>query len=797
MLDGIKPDKEIQYISQKSTVKQRKKADGENGANDIVEIKGKREAEADSWAALRSLKKAAVQDKAVPAALEDIKKMTKAQLQKYLRDTIHRMTAIARTLGGDHRMDIKEGKNWAYSFDSNTITYPLNDLIEKHPDYALGVILHELSHRRYSKWLVEGDMKDNEPFIWLLNAVEDPRVNNVLTSRYEGVGDFFKKVYDADLFTDDFNSDVKNKLTDLLKKNGLSDKQAKETVEKMASPVPRAIQFGLGIIYDWYTGGKIDPRIKDPQVKEALKEAAPFFREAIKLKRDVMFKDLTGAEILQQAQDAYKITKEKIWPIYQKLVEQDKKDLTRQLQQQSGQSGQSGQAGQSGQSDQSGQSGKSGEQKGTQNGQSGNSGKTSQSGQRQQPSRKGDANGGTIDDKDDKDATGGGGMNPDRAKEIAGKVIDELTKELSDSKLEEKGKDARRENRDGGDGNGKEKSGQVGQQQGASQSKQGQQGQHGQSDNGQQGQQQGNSRQGGSNDINQGQPGQNQQDGSSQGGATSEIDLPTLEELLKMKMELEQRNENRRSSYDKYVYDTAEFSSELSGELKNVMHEHERPKFTGPFRTGKKLNLKRAMQSEAKYEITGEFDDEIWDRRTRPTKIDHLFVFVLDESGSMRDSNKWENAKKGLVLCQEALDELDINFGVVGFSDTPQIHKNLEDKFDESFRDNEMNSIDASPSGGTNDADAVQVALEMLRIQDPQKQKTVIVITDGEGKKEEMKKLVGEAEEAGIKIIGVGIGDGTEAVEDVFKYKVKVNNLAQLPAKLAEIIREQIESAYE
>ncbi|MCD4785951.1 MAG: VWA domain-containing protein [Candidatus Eremiobacteraeota bacterium] len=746
-----------------------------------------------------------------------------------LKDTIHRMTAIARAVGGDFKMDVEEGQGWAYNFQTNSITYPKKDLIDKHPDYALGVILHESAHRRYSRWFVEPDLEENEPFLFLNNAVEDPRVNNIQVSRFAGAKDFFKKIYDEDLFQPEFGSDMMKQIVEGMVQEGVSRKDAEKAVKKMGVKIPRHIQYGLGLIYDWYTEGKTDPRIKDKNVKKALKETAPVFREAFGLRRDIMTKDLTPAEINKQAMESYQTVRDKLWPVYQKLVEEDKNSLADGLSggSKGGKSGKSGKQGQSGQS--GGSSGSQGSQQ-QQGGGAGGAGGAQQQDQKpgdqqnaggaggaqQQDQKPGDQqNAGGAGDKqgdDKKDAKGAGGagqqdkdkkpeqgagagegkMDPEKAREIAEKVIENLDRQLNGQKFEEKDQNARRDNRQGG--NQSNQAGQQGNQAG----KQGQQGNQA----GKQGQQ---GNQAGQQGNQAGQPGGDGQKskgqgddakGGGQGGQTSDIDLPSLEDLLQRKMEIEARNEAMQSPYDRYVYDTCDFSDEFSGELKNFIHEQERPRYAGNFRTGKKLNLRRAMQSEAKYQLTGEFDDEIWLRRENPQKRDHQFIFVLDESGSMRGGEKWENALKGLVLCQEALDDLEIDFGVIGFSDNPQIHKKLEDKFDENFKDNELNQIMNSASGGTNDADAVQIALNMLKHQDPEKQKTIIVITDGEGKTEEMKKLIEEAEEAGIRIVGVGIGEGTSAVEKVYKDKVKVDRIAQLPTELSDIIREQVEDSY-
>lgn len=741
---------------------------------------------------------------------DDPKTKSMEDFEKKLKETVHRMTAIARATGGDFRMELHEGANWAYHFETNSITYPPADLIEKSPEYALGVILHEGSHRRYSKWFVEPEFQQKEPFLFLNNAVEDPRVNNITISRYAGAKDYFKKVYDEDLFTPEFNSGIKKKMIDEMVRAGLAKEQAEKAAEQFAGgTIPRHIQFGLAMIYDWYTDGKMDPRVHDPIVKKALEEAAPYYREAFGLKREVLTKDLTPDEINQQAKECYEIVRDKLWPIYEKLVEEDKKDLSNQIQKQ-GQSGKSSQSGQSS-GNESGSTSKSSESR---------DGKDSGSTNKSSGSSSGKESGSSSDKQGDDKKGGGQGsgeIDPQKAKEIAEKVIDSIDKELSGNKFEERDKKARRENRSGGNQSGK-----VGKGQGSMEPNKGKDlkdgkdagdgkdskdgrdstdgkdvgdtGKDGKGVDGDKAGDQGNEADGAQSQNNQGQ--NDQQEQGSSGGSTSDIDLPSIEELLQKKLEIEARNEAMQSPYDKYVYDTVEFSEQLAGEMKNFIHEHERPRYVGNFSTGKKINLRKAMQSEAKFQLTGEFDDEIWLRREHPTKRDHQFIFVMDESGSMREQEKWTNALKGLVLCQEALYELDIDFGVIGFSDNPQVHKTLEDKFDENFRNNEFAQIMSSPAGGTNDADAVKIALEMLRSQDADKMKTIIVITDGEGKKEEMKKLIAEAEEAGIKIIGVGIGAGTQTVEEVYPTHVKVDRIAQLPGKLSDIIRTQVEDSY-
>ena len=242
--------------------------------------------------------------------------------------------------------------------------------------------------------------------------------------------------------------------------------------------------------------------------------------------------------------------------------------------------------------------------------------------------------------------------------------------------------------------------------------------------------------------------------------------------------------EGLKSDYDRYHGPVAPYADELAGELKNFLAENTRPKFQRQtFASGRKLDMRSAMQAEARYERTGEFDPNIWLRRNNPTERGYEFVFVLDESRlRMKDDKKWRNAVQALVLAAEALDQLDIGFGLVGFSDMPKVHKDLSEKFTLESRNSMLADIESSPSGGTNDSDAVKSAIEMLRKGDPDKRKIMIVITDGQGKEDQLKAELARAKELGINAIGVGIDSGMDHVENINAPEaVLVDRISKLP----------------
>ncbi|MBS2035616.1 VWA domain-containing protein [bacterium] len=279
-----------------------------------------------------------------------------------------------------------------------------------------------------------------------------------------------------------------------------------------------------------------------------------------------------------------------------------------------------------------------------------------------------------------------------------------------------------------------------------------------------------------------------------QSGSTSELNLPALEQLVRQKQELESHLEAIKSDYDRIHAPVAVMADELAGELKNYLRETTRPKYARPLRdSGAKLDMRAAMASQATYERTGTYDPEVWINRTHPNKRGQKFLFLLDESGSM-GGEKWQAALKALVMGMEALESLDIDFGVMGFSDRPVIHKQIQENFDLSNRKTILSSIQGSPKNGTNDADALEMGMEnLLLASEPEDELFIIVITDGIGKSEQVKRLQQRAREQQIHILGVGVGEGMQPVADVYEDHALVPDLAQLPYELSEIIRQKIE----
>ena len=707
-----------------------------------------------------------------------------------LRERLHVIESVGRGISGDYRMGLEAGDAWAYDFGSNTIVYKAEDLQGKEEDYAVGVILQETGRRIYSRQPSAAEFKDNPALNFLNNAVEGPRVCNLQTSKFAGARQFFKTVYDEDLLKKteesiqaDMVKTISKNLEGLYKTQGQdeataranAEKEAQKAVLKLKSPVPRHMQFALGMIYDWYTEGKGESPdwMRDKNAMRALATCQADFREAMQLQRDVFDKDLSPKEIIEQAKRSEDIVVNKLWPVYKQLLEMDQKDLGQSLfgnqggqGQQSGQSGQGQQSGQSGQGQQSGQSGQG---QGAGQGQDANDAKEGQGAGQGQDAKEGQGAAQGQDAKDGKqgqgtgsgagqgtdagvpdpkkiDTTDGGRLDDSKLTTEQKQRVEDIMRQI-DQELDRKVKSREQRDREDGAGNG----------------------------NGSQGSQ-----------------GSLGGQGAGNGRGTGQIDLPTLQKLLEQKAQTEKQVENLKTPYEKYYAELAPLTDEMSGQLKNVLNENSDMRYVGPFRSGRKLDMRSAMQSSARYERTGMYDENIWLRRNDPSKRDYDFVFVLDESGSMMEANKWDNLLKGLIMSAEALEQLKVHFSVVGFSDQPVLHKEFKDKYDEAFREQMLAQIQRANHGGTNDSDALATALDMLRSQSSDNQKIVVMITDGQGKEQELREQIGLAARAGVNVIGVGIGDGMEYVKQVYPTSVTVDRINDLPYQLTDLIRDQI-----
>ena len=176
-------------------------------------------------------------------------------------------------------------------------------------------------------------------------------------------------------------------------------------------------------------------------------------------------------------------------------------------------------------------------------------------------------------------------------------------------------------------------------------------------------------------------------------------------------------------------------------------------------------------------------------------------VVLVDQSGSMSD--KIINTTKGMLIIVSPLDSLAVPTLVLGFRDGPanviegavqgchRVHGVCLDVFKayhESFPSIRGRFAHVSGVGGTPMADGLQVGLEAL-IGRQETHRVLFVITDGmpnPGHPPVIRRQIRLAKEAGIHVIGVGIGMGCLYIKKQFPDYVWVRSVTELPLALSK-----------
>jgi uncharacterized protein YegL len=750
-------------------------------------------------------------------------------------------------------------------------------LLDKGEDYGVGSTLREVAKTLYSRWTVEPQFQNNKPFILLWNVLEEARTGNMLKSQYPGAGDFFKPVYEEDFLKAEAIARQQEQIVDVIQKE---KKVSREEAVKIAqesgfiNPLPKHIQYVMAILYEFFSGKKIDWNnpserpswVASKETIEALNTTASDYREVMRLKESLFGKDYPEEKVQKQAQDAYQIIRDKIWPVYKKLVEQDQEELGQQLDEGQGQDSQktsgsqnssnsqqsSSSQGASGseesdseESDDSQSSSGSRSSSGSQSssgsrsssGSQSSSGKESSNKPEQEKSSEGSDSGeseeasgsqqtGESQESQGEEAAGKQGRKePSQASQNSAKeIVDEIDERLSRS-LETKDESSRR----GGDGKGKQGSkasqGQQSQQgnQGnqASQGQQSQQGKDAQTSESAEGEAEGAEGAEGSQDSqgaegaegSEGAEGASDSEGAegaegnsqsqsasrspSNGRSTSNIEEKSLEDLMRLKAMAEAAAMSQLTPYQRYYSEVAQASEELAGILSNIFEKNAKPRFSPPQEDPTGVVDMQAVVQYAAKAARGEIiqNPAIWIQKDEPNVRDHGVVFVLDLSGSMSGEKK-EEAIKAWIMAAEALEKNRVPWSLIVFSDDHKILKDFDDNWDDQRRENTLAQILAFRQGGTNDADAVKPAIKMLEAKNPNGARLILPITDGEGKEQEMRKLVEEAERKGISVIGVGIDSAMEYIKRVYIYNAFAITLASLPSVLGTAIEERFKAVY-
>jgi Mg-chelatase subunit ChlD len=197
-------------------------------------------------------------------------RMDQAFLLKKMRTLV---TIISTGLGEDVDISVVPGEWWAFDYETNTITFPLIDLVTAPPEKIIGSLLHEIGHYQITRL----DMKDpiftrllsSESLRLLLNTFEDGRASSWMKATFRGAGPYLDLIYD-DLLSEDLSA------------TAYSHKLQKE-VQKYANAPTQAwqllphLEYLLCVLFFWRFG-RLPSHVINPQVRAALESTAQFFQ---------------------------------------------------------------------------------------------------------------------------------------------------------------------------------------------------------------------------------------------------------------------------------------------------------------------------------------------------------------------------------------------------------------------------------------------------------------------------------------------------------------------------------------
>lgn len=238
--------------------------------------------------------------------------------QKEIKYKQRVLSSLAYFIGKDFEIPVElnqPGGGWHWNFKDNKIGIDPKDLLEKLLDYLRYLICHEGSHRRISRTdFIPPEIWKQPGFSFMMNAIEDPRVDNFVAENYPKFRQFSKNFHSLEI-------------------EKLENKYREKAKEKLGQN-PRFLQAGYEYLRLWFreTEGQAEEISNDlPEevrsvVRNTISSAKDsWWRYPAKKEAD------SGEEFIKKyAEVSYEINFDEIWPEFKKLVEEDMKDQSMQ-----------------------------------------------------------------------------------------------------------------------------------------------------------------------------------------------------------------------------------------------------------------------------------------------------------------------------------------------------------------------------------------------------------------------------------------------------------------------------------
>jgi len=649
--------------------------------------------------------------------------------QATIRERQQVLSSLAYFIGKDFKIPVelnKPGEGWHWDFEKNVIRIDPKDLLEKSMDYLRFVISHEGGHRRISRTDFIPLEQWNEPgFAFMMNAIEDPRDNNFVAESYPKFREQMMLAYEEDL---DFEA------------------KAKTAAGKKLGRQPRFLQAGFEYIKQWYREAtdqefKIDEKLPE-DIRHTVEKTLTAAQDSWWRYPSRKEADSGEAVITRYAKSSYKVNRDKIWPEFKKLVEEDIKDqelaeALKDLQ------------------------------------------KTSGAGDKNELPE-------PLKDK----------LTPEQRKELVdalNKSIEAINKPgfIDLSTLSQELQDKIKEHIESLPPEEKQKLQEQAKAAIAAFDKE--------IADQLQGKLVKNPEQKAESKKVE-KPGKPSEKKEEEPIAPQELSPEELKSLNEFKETLEKAKKKDRTIYEQKRREVLPIIDALENDLREIFTARRANQWKRGFRTGKRIDLKKRIQEKAKKVSAA--DSRAWQRRELPQEKDYAITILNDLSGSMR-GQKIQEDFKGKIVISEVLNRLSIKTEILGFNDRLHEYQKFNEPMSNEVREHMggmLQEVNSARAQWTDDGWALEEASRRLGKQ-AATEKILIVLSDGQpepspshnGQEYNLTTIVEKIiKETNQKLIGLGIGPGTEHVRSYYPNSLANISLKEMADKLATLIKEII-----
>lgn len=685
------------------------------------------------------------------------------------------LSSLAHFIGKDFRMpvDLNEpGAGWHWDFQDNVIRIDPKDLLEKPIDYLRFVISHEGGHRRISRTdFIPLEEWKQPGFSFMMNAIEDPRDNNFVAESYPKFREQMALAYQEDL---DFEA------------------KAKQKADQKLGYQPRFMQAGFEYIKQWFR----ETEGKDFEISESLPEDVKAAVAAtLESARDSWLrypsrqeadnggkigrKKVDGETMIKEyAKTSYEINRDEVWPEFKKLIEADMEDQkTQELlkdMQQDQQEGQEGGEG-SGQGlpqnlkdkltpeeqQALGEAIKNAVEEAKKQAESAEAQGQGEEGEgKPQPASEGKSSGKPV--------------NLDSLPQELKQKIKDYIESLPEDQQREIAEKAQAAFREFEEALNEELQGKM-------------------SDNPEKKAER--------------EEAVQPSEARSEKQERMEREVPGVdsEELRKYRERIAKELKKDANIYETMRQEVMPLIDKLETELREIFVARKAQGWKSGFTTGKRIDIKRRIQEKAK--AVPAMESKAWQKRELPREKDYAISLLVDLSGSMARDQKIEETFKAVIVLSEVLNRLSINLEILGFNDRLYEYQSFGEQMSKLIREHmggmleEVNDTsDTGKAQWNDDGWALEQASERL-VRQKADQKFLVVLSDGtpeespmhpRGKYELGKMIKKVLAETDARLIGLGIGRGTEHVGSYYPNSIANVKVKEMAEKLADLIKEVV-----